>query len=447
MVVATTLTVAGWSVGGEGVTAVVFREPTLARRPKPEVPDALPDSVEGNLVSPDVPPVPPAPSPLGSAADPDAPAPLAAPESANAPASLPARASEFVTERYSNGKLKSERQVALDDQQNYVNHGSYRAYDVQGNVTRAGQYRDGKQHGRWMWRFEAGEGGLFSGECENQYSGPFVSEATFADGQLHGTWTIVSVKTRQKIIEWEFEQGQRHGRATWWYPNGQRCREMTFKKGLPEGDYVRWSPDGRVLTRSAFIEGRELLKQAEWYSSGQKRAEGPMLLPRGPNFEFDWWNGTVQTTPPATDQPAAKHGLWVEWHPGGQKEAEGHFEHDRPVGKFVWWYENGQRKAEGHYTAGAKDGDWTYWHANGMKESQVAYRAGEPMGRWLRWQTDGKLTEIRDYSSRDVLQPAVPQSPAAPPRPGSPSVRMAGPDLGKAAESVGSKPQLDTPRR
>jgi len=166
-----------------------------------------------------------------------------------------AREPELVTQRYPNGALKIERQVSVDDRFNYVNHGIYKEYDGEGNLIKTGEYRMGTQEGRWIQYFKAGKGSLFSGKLSSQFPGPFISEAEFVNGQIHGTWTITS-KTGHKVIEWQFNRGMRHGRACWWHPNGKPRQEGRFENGVPVGLMHEWDPNSNLIRSVTYLDGR-----------------------------------------------------------------------------------------------------------------------------------------------------------------------------------------------
>lgn len=304
---------------------------------------------------------------------------------------------ETVTERYANGNIRIERQVALDAEGNYVNHGTYAEYGQNGKLLRCGEFSQGKQHGKWQQYFEDGRGRLFSGKLEHQFVGPFVSEATFAEGVLHGSWRIKNHSG--KIIEWSFDRGIRSGTSTWWYPNGEKRLEVTYRNGRMDGDLREWSPEGKLISRIPFTDGRRLVKKVEWFAPGQKSYEGYYLTVQDvvqPNY--DWWNTTAKTTPVAQVGQDQKHGVWIAWYSNGKRRIEAQYEHDRPVGTFTWWYENGQKQAEGQYKTGIKHGAWTTWHANGLKESTCEYRDGTLVGKWMRWDPSGKLAETHDFN-------------------------------------------------
>ena len=56
---------------------------------------------------------------------------------------------EVIRERYPDGKVKVERQVALDANGNYVNHGPWKLYSPSEVVVAEGQYDMGKRVGNW----------------------------------------------------------------------------------------------------------------------------------------------------------------------------------------------------------------------------------------------------------------------------------------------------------
>jgi antitoxin component YwqK of YwqJK toxin-antitoxin module len=311
---------------------------------------------------------------------------------------------ELVTERYSDGSVKIEREVTLDDENNYVNHGSYAMYDRSGKIVRTGEYRMGNQHGQWMQVLSSDAGDLFSGSLNKKFPAPFVSTASFLDGELHGTWTIKG-RTEHKIIEWNFEHGVRHGVATWWYPGGIKRCELNYEYGVPVGEFVRYGLDGKVTGRTKYIDGRPLINKVEWHSRTQKQFEGTALAGQESGQpKFDWWNTSAKVEPIPVKVPELKHGAWTVWHANGTVKIQGSYDHGLPVGKFTWWYENGQKQAEGSYESGLQTGTWVTWHPNGMKESVGDYTDGEIVGDWMRWEANGRLVEMQEYGNEAPAQ-------------------------------------------
>jgi antitoxin component YwqK of YwqJK toxin-antitoxin module len=312
---------------------------------------------------------------------------------------------EMVTERYPNGSVKIERQVIKDAAENYVNQGTYTEYDQNGKVQKTGEFLDGKQQGKWTQTLSKDDGHLFSADRDAEFLGPFTSEATFVDGQLHGTWNIKD-RTGQKIVEWNFDHGVRDGKWNWCFSNGEKRLEATFKSGNLDGDVSEWSHDGKLVDKKTYIDGRHLARTVGWYTLGQKHFEGYYLrVVDMPEPAYDWWKGTVTTAATIPTGADLKHGVWTEWYRSGNKKTEAQYDHGVATGKFTWWYENGQKKAEVDYQSGVLGGTWLTWHANGLKESQAVYRDGELVDKWMHWDADGKLVELRDLSKVPAVAP------------------------------------------
>jgi len=306
---------------------------------------------------------------------------------------------ETVAERYPTGSIKIERQVMQDAVGNYVNHGTYTMFDPDGQVIKTGEFRNGKQYGKWTQHFEKDEGHLFSSGKESGFVGPFVSEAIFDDGQLHGTWTIQDANG-QKVFEWQFDYGVRNGKSTWWHVNAEKRLEAFYKDGVLNGEVLEWDREGKQASQASYIEGRCLTGVVGWYALGQKRFEGYYL--RVPNISeptYDWWTTSAADASAAPAGKDQKHGVWVEWYRNGNKKTEGQYDHDLPVGTFTWWYENGQKQAEGQYHTGMKTGTWITWYPNGLKASQGEYRDGNLVSKWTRWDADGKVAEVQDFDT------------------------------------------------
>jgi len=306
---------------------------------------------------------------------------------------------ETVTERYPDGSVKIERQVTQDSAGNYINHGTYTMYNLDGKPLKAGQFQNGKQHGAWVQYLAKDEGYLFSTGQEKEFQGPFASESTFVDGQLHGIWRIKD-RNKNNVIEWNFEHGVRDGRWTWWHPNGQKRSEATYTNGALNGEVLEWDRDGKQVSQNTYVNGKCLVKAIGWYAVGQKHFEGYYLRVQNMSEPvYDWWTSSAKAAPAVPAAPDQMHGVWIVWYRNGNKKTEAQYDHDVPVGKFTWWYENGQKQADAEYQAGVKSGTWITWHSNGQKESQGEFKEGTLVSQWMHWDADGKLVEVHDLNT------------------------------------------------
>lgn len=313
---------------------------------------------------------------------------------------------ELVKERYPNGSVKVEREVAQDRDGNFVLHGVYRQYDERGALICEGRHEQGQAVGLWKRYYAANGAALFSTPPYRDFQAPFTSTASFIDGQLEGKWIISDLKQR-KISEIEFADGQRHGKASWFYPNGTLLSQATYDKGRVHGDVMKWGPDASLLGKENYTHGRKLAPKVEYYDAEHKRSEilflhAPLVVKTFDNFHT--------ATLAVFEQRGAdeKFGPFRIWHPNGQLARAGEFRYNLPVGKAVWFYSNGQKQMEGVYVDGKQEGTWTWWHQNGLKQIQGDYSEGVAIGKWHWWKEDGKLAQRSDMAAAKVANIPAP---------------------------------------
>lgn len=316
---------------------------------------------------------------------------------------------EVVRERYPNRRVKVERQVTQDEHDNYVNHGTWKMWDPQGNLIVEGEYRFGQRHGTWSRWYRPNETKLLSTPPFDQFHGPFISQASFVDGKLDGRWIIYDTKQR-KICDWEFANGRRHGTSAWWYSNGKKMRQIAYVDGEINGLLQEWNRSGEVVTEDKYDHGRRLAMKTETFKNGQKQSEGLVLHARLVVKDVDnWENCTIATyTQEGEDE---KHGSWITWFVNGQRKVHGEYRHNKPVNAFVWWHDNGQKSLQAFYEHGKQHGTWTWWHENGQKSIQGNYGHGAPTGRWTWWHQTGKVAQRADFTDSKGRIVTLPDRP------------------------------------
>jgi antitoxin component YwqK of YwqJK toxin-antitoxin module len=295
-----------------------------------------------------------------------------------------------------------------------------------------GMYRYGERNGVWTrWHLAPGPKDMLSQAPYKLFHAPFVSEVNYDCGQINGSWTIYDSQDR-KVSEFAFEQGERQGKSIWYYPNGQKMREIDFTGGQLDGQWQEWGPGRKLTMNETYQNGRRLAKKVETYKGGQPKSESMYLYAREVlKNNYDWWNGMVTTTT-SKEGKDQRHGAYISWHKNGQKDQEGQYLNDLPVGKFVWWYENGQKAIDGQFVNGERDGLWIWWHENGQKSVCGEFVKGTEIGKWTWWKEDGKvansarITEGQPKSGLDADFPSEPAMAATPePAPTKPTARQA----------------------
>ena len=129
---------------------------------------------------------------------------------------------EVIKERYPNGTVKVEREITQDAEGNYVLHGAWRQFDEQGRLIIDGRHEHNLKIGLWRKFYRGSEAPLLATAPYKDFTAPFISQANFHNGQLHGKWMISDSKQR-KVHEIEFCDGQRHGKARGTFPTGPSC--------------------------------------------------------------------------------------------------------------------------------------------------------------------------------------------------------------------------------
>ena len=314
---------------------------------------------------------------------------------------LQTEGAELVTERYDNRKVKIEREVIQDEDQNFINHGKWKQYDRKGNVIVEGRYRHSEMDGVWTRLYFRRDVALLNKAPFNQGQLPLISQANFKYGKLHGKWIIYDAH-KQKLCEWEFTNGKRNGRSTWWFVNGLKMREIDYRDGIIDGELNQWDRTGRQVTKDRYEDGSRIAKKTDYYPDRAKRAEGTVKYPKLRLETADNWMECSLATYSREGNPV-KHGPWVSWYPNGQKKLEGNYEDDAPSGSFTQWHDNGQRSMSAKYVDGIKQGLWTWWHPSGLKSIQGKYVNDQPVEKWLWWEESGKVAYRTDMSTGDVL--------------------------------------------
>ncbi len=330
---------------------------------------------------------------------------------------------EVVRERYPSGVIRIEREVTLDADGNYIPHGLWRQFDETGRLIAEGRFVESRKEGVWRRLYQDNDTPLLASEPYRNFTPPFISQATFQRGQLHGKWLITDAKQR-KIHEIAFVEGERNGAATWYYPSGQVMLQAQYEQGRATGELAHFGVDSQLIAKEMYELGRKIAPRIEYYDERQqtKRFEATFLHAalaiRTPD---DWDTATLAVFEPRGQDE--KHGPFTAWHPNGQLARQGEFRYDLPVGTFIYWYPNGQKQMEGTYIDGRQEGGWTWWHENGLKAISGSYRDATAIGLWQWWEPTGKLAQKADLSERPIAGP--PPEPDA--EPGEAKVRMAEP--------------------
>lgn len=157
------------------------------------------------------------------------------------------------TQKYADGKVRTEREIAKYSDNRLVAEGFYREYYPNGEKFAEGQYEQGRQTGKWTYYHDNGTvartvnyvQGQPDGQLElHNPEGAVIAKREYKSGKRDGTWVIYDQEGKQPLREEVYANGLASGTWKVWFPNGQLQTEMNFREGKREGPTVIFDDKG-----------------------------------------------------------------------------------------------------------------------------------------------------------------------------------------------------------
>jgi antitoxin component YwqK of YwqJK toxin-antitoxin module len=176
------------------------------------------------------------------------------------------------TDKYPDGKIRVERQIARFSDDHFESDGYYREFHPNGAKFIEGQYRNGRQDGKWSYYFDNGQlqrqasfqAGQLHGSWENyRADGTLAAKRSYENGLRHGEWMTYDATGKQPLTEDHYIQGKLDGISKLWHPNGQLRRQATLKDGVRNGPTSEWDKDGKQTTHGNYVDNK--LEGPAWY--------------------------------------------------------------------------------------------------------------------------------------------------------------------------------------
>ena len=301
--------------------------------------------------------------------------------------------SEIFTERFADGTVKVEREVTLDAEGNYVNHGPWRMWNQAGKLLAEGSFDHGQRASVWTRWYDRADSPMFNQPPFRRFKAPFLSQVNFENGIINGDWSIFDAQ-QNRCCQISMSQGKRNGMTLFWLADGSVLQQSMYDQGVPTGDVLQLdTKTGKLVQSKNFLNGREkITKKSSHRRGNQVKFEGHFLAPTSVLTKADdFWNLQFAKYEPQGEE--LRHGQWQEWYPNGQQKMSGQYNHSKMVGQFSYWHPNGQKAAEGNYAADKHDNTWVWWHRNGQKSVSGSFQKGQLVDQWRWWAEDGKLAK------------------------------------------------------
>ena len=191
---------------------------------------------------------------------------------------------EDVIERYENGNIKviSYHQKIWQK----IELVKKETYHENGQMASIGNFKDGKEDGKWIYYTEIGNGRYeviytdgtydvvtFINNLHQTHTGILISEDTSVDGQyLYQDQTNYDFSIYPKVFA-TIKDEKEDGKWTWYYENGQIEREGSYKDGEIEGRWRKYYKNGQIWGEGNFKDGKEDGKHTRYYENGQIEEE------------------------------------------------------------------------------------------------------------------------------------------------------------------------------
>ena len=322
------------------------------------------------------------------------------------------------------GSVRIIRHVRRDSAGGKQLHGAWQWWDMAGRLVADGEFVNGRREGRWQRLHTLEDTPALRDAASSGFEPPFLSEASFRNGDLDGVWKTTDARGRVASVL-RYVAGEREGLAEWWFASGRKSQHAEYRAGRLHGELIRWNVGGEELFRRGFDEAREIVMQTAAYPGGQRRQSitllaAPLLLDR----RDDWWTATrAEHRSQGHDE---RHGMTALWHANGQIARHGAFEHDLPVGTHTWWFAQGQKAVSGDFVDGHAEGEWIWWRPSGQERIRGKFACGLPVGDWRWTRVDGSTVTAaseqvvaasegrRTGKGETASQSTVPTRPLAP---------------------------------
>ncbi|GAB4141556.1 MAG: hypothetical protein Fur0041_16770 [Bacteroidia bacterium] len=276
---------------------------------------------------------------------------------------------------YKSGVLKSKSNYDKDKLS-----GPYEQYAVHGGIEEKGAFLDDKPDGVVKLFYP---------------NGTLKTEITYKNGKFEGLAKVYSIdgKIRREI---NFVNGKRQGISKDYYSDGKIQAEGENKLDEPIGNWKYYYEDGKIMREGAFKD--KGLKDGLWkeyYRNGKVMVEAVYKM--GKN------NGDYREY--SKDGKVTLHRIYKE----DKLQKETFFDYNgKQLATYntskgcnvVEYHPNGEKLAEGEYADGLKVGEWKVYSANGgWMSSKENYFKGKLEGTRKEYYPNGKLKSELDFKN------------------------------------------------
>jgi antitoxin component YwqK of YwqJK toxin-antitoxin module len=242
-------------------------------------------------------------------------------------------------------------------------------------------------------------------QATSKFPGTKLNEAIFEyklysddSVELDGKYTEFWSDGQSKFVDGEYKDNVRSGTRRYYHGNGGLAREVRFVNGQPDGSWIRFREDGSKEMEVSYKNGKKdgvwkfyTLVESEKTTDAKKPSdavkekskddskESPKSAAAKPEAKVDDKKAppAVRLASEGSFKEGRRDGLWITYHPNGQKAAETNVKGDRRDGKETTWYASGKKMLEAEYQNGLPHGVATMWNEQGDVILRREYKDGK----------------------------------------------------------------------
>ena len=293
-----------------------------------------------------------------------------------------------------------------------VAEGPQAQWDSAGRLVFRGQLVDGSRSGLWE---ERQGGGMATGHYEHgspaglwtvQLSGKARSETNYAAGKKHGTETRWDVAGKvASVCEWS--DGKKSGVCSS-YVDGVLTQRWTYFNGFLNGEGGTFYADGSPEEVGSWLGDRLHGQWSRWHANGVVAESGRFASDaRVGEWTERHSNGRVAKRG-SYDVNGHPTGPWREYYPNGTVAARGGYLFGTRDGDWRFYYPNGELKKRGDFVLGNRHGTWTYYWANRQTQKRGRFIEGSKHGEWNYWDLLGKPALTARYQQGETVYASSP---------------------------------------
>ena len=159
----------------------------------------------------------------------------------------------------------------------------------------------------------------------------------------------------RKKIAGEYLNGKKHGKWSYMYYNGNKHSEGEYQYNKKTGIWTYWYESGKKEAEKEHCNGKQARKFTCWDEKGKIREIGEIIHNTFEGIPYNIYKRTRYYDYSKGKKDAQtffrdggkKYNTWTYWYESGRKRREMHFDFDgQKCGSWIKWHRNGKKSEE-----------------------------------------------------------------------------------------------------